>query len=75
MAMRLLPRHLQQRLEVWLLVRAVTEAAERLKAKDVGLKLDAALDKQFGPVQSEVMQVKLAGWLLDVVDELNSDQT
>lgn len=65
-------RRLKDRLAKWLLPHAIAYGFEHLSRKQLGTRLNAAMDERFGKNRSDQIQKELAIWLREVADQIET---
>ena len=65
-------RRLKDRLAEWLLPHAIAYGFEHLSLKELGTRLNAAMDERFGKDRSDQIQKELAKWLKEVAEQLDA---
>lgn len=64
-------QRLRDKVQGWLLIKAMGYAFDHLEAQHVGKLLNEATDKKFGTAKSDPVQQRLAKWLTQVAGELS----
>ena len=65
-------RHLQQRLELYLVAKAIVLGCQRLSRRSLGKRLNLLMDETFGKLKGDAMQQELAAYLRQLAEELLS---